>query len=157
VLGGAAPDPLGFGNQPAGGPDFDGVPPAMGFEAAGLSPAPGFGAPAAAAAPAPAATPRRRALFREALSEAQIQTGKAKPIPLLLFDEAYWRRIVNFEAMVEEGVISEDDLDLFRYVESADQAWSKISEYHGLESRTGNGADGKGKGANGAAAKGATE
>lgn len=71
-----------------------------------------------------------------------IQTGKAKPIPLLLFDEAYWRRIVNFEAMVEEGVISEEDLDLFSYVENADQAWSKISEYHGLDRHQGHVANG---------------
>ncbi len=71
-----------------------------------------------------------------------IQTGKAKPIPLLLFDEAYWRRIVNFEAMVEEGVISADDLDLFRYVETADQAWSKIAEYHGLEPHRGQSTNG---------------
>lgn len=62
-----------------------------------------------------------------------IQTGKAKRIPLLLFDEAYWRRVVNFEAMVEEGVISAADLDLFQYVETAEQAWSIIAEHHGLE------------------------
>lgn len=61
-----------------------------------------------------------------------IQTGRAKRIPLLLFDEAYWRRVVNFEAMVEEGVISAKDLDLFRYVETAEQAWSIIAEHHGL-------------------------
>ncbi len=71
-----------------------------------------------------------------------IQTGKAKPIPLLLFDEAYWRRIINFEAMVEEGVISAEDLDLFRYVETADQAWSKIAEYHGLEPHNEQGVNG---------------
>ena len=69
-----------------------------------------------------------------------IQTGKAKPIPLLLFDEGYWRRIVNFEAMVEEGVISAEDLDLFQYVETADEAWSIIAAYHGLEPHKGNGA-----------------
>ncbi|NJO38758.1 MAG: TIGR00730 family Rossman fold protein [Rhizobiales bacterium] len=69
-----------------------------------------------------------------------IQTGKAKRIPLLLFDEAYWRRIVNFEAMVEEGVISPEDLDLFRYVETADQAWAIIADYHGLEPHKRNGA-----------------
>jgi len=67
-----------------------------------------------------------------------IQTGKAKPIPFLLFDEAYWRRIVNFEAMVEEGVISAKDLDLFQYVETAEQAWSIIADHHGLEARSDN-------------------
>jgi predicted Rossmann-fold nucleotide-binding protein len=43
-----------------------------------------------------------------------IQTGKAKPMPVLLFDEKYWRRIVSFEAMVDEGVISPGDRDLVR-------------------------------------------
>lgn len=71
-----------------------------------------------------------------------IQTGKAKRIPLLLFDEAYWRRIVNFEAMVEEGVISAEDLDLFRYVEDADQAWSIIAEHHSLPPHQTDGANG---------------
>ncbi|MEM9628825.1 MAG: TIGR00730 family Rossman fold protein [Pseudomonadota bacterium] len=66
-----------------------------------------------------------------------IQTGKAKRIPFLLFDEAYWRRVVNFEAMVEEGVISAEDLNLFRYVETADQAWSIIADHHGLEPHDG--------------------
>ncbi|MGI9416895.1 MAG: TIGR00730 family Rossman fold protein [Geminicoccaceae bacterium] len=72
-----------------------------------------------------------------------IQTGKAKPIPFLLFNQAYWRRIVNFEAMVEEGVISAEDLDLFQYVETADEAWAAIAEHHGLEPH--------GSGSNGAA------
>ena len=69
-----------------------------------------------------------------------IQTGKAKRIPFLLFDEAYWRRIVNFEAMVEEGVISAKDLDLFQYVETAEEAWSIIAAHHDLEPHRSNGA-----------------
>jgi uncharacterized protein (TIGR00730 family) len=62
-----------------------------------------------------------------------IQTGKAKPMPLLLFDQAYWRRIINFEAMVEEGVIAPADLDLVTYVESAQQAWECIRRHYRLE------------------------
>ncbi len=61
-----------------------------------------------------------------------IQTGKAQPMPVLLFDETYWRRIVNFEAMVEEGVISPGDLELFRYVESAEEAWRTIYTHYRL-------------------------
>jgi uncharacterized protein (TIGR00730 family) len=61
-----------------------------------------------------------------------IQTGKAEPMPLLLFDEAYWRRIINFEAMAEEGVIASSDLELFRYVESAGEAWRLICEHYRL-------------------------
>ncbi len=62
-----------------------------------------------------------------------IQTGKARPMPVLLFDETYWRRIVNFEAMVDEGVISSGDLDLFRYVESAEEAWRLICSHYGFD------------------------
>jgi len=57
-----------------------------------------------------------------------IQTQKVTPIPVLLFGKAYWKRIINFDALVEEGVISSEDLELFEYVETADEAWRKISE-----------------------------
>ena len=57
-----------------------------------------------------------------------IQTKKIRPIPVLLFDEAYWRRVINFDAMVEEGVIAAADLDIFRYVETADQAWGIVRD-----------------------------
>lgn len=56
-----------------------------------------------------------------------IQTRKIKPIPVLLFGEAFWRRIVNFEALAEEGVIAFEDLALFRFVETADEAWTHLS------------------------------
>lgn len=59
-----------------------------------------------------------------------IQTGKIDPMPVLLFDEEYWRRIVNFDAMVEEGVISASDLDIFRFVESAEEAWRYIAAFN---------------------------
>jgi len=55
-----------------------------------------------------------------------IQTKKMKPIPVLIFGEAFWKRIIDFDAMVEEGVISPGDLELFRYVETAEEAWEII-------------------------------
>jgi len=61
-----------------------------------------------------------------------IQTGKVQPIPVLLFGRAFWERIVNFEALVEEGTISAEDLDLFVYVETAEEAWEVISQAIGL-------------------------
>lgn len=61
-----------------------------------------------------------------------IQTGKVQPIPVLLFGQAFWERIINFEALVEEGTISAEDLDLFVYVETAEEAWEIISEAIGL-------------------------
>ncbi|MEE4264160.1 MAG: TIGR00730 family Rossman fold protein [Desulfobacteraceae bacterium] len=57
-----------------------------------------------------------------------IQTRKVKPIPVLLFGQAFWKRIINFEALVEEGTISAEDLELFAYVETAEEAWELISE-----------------------------
>jgi len=57
-----------------------------------------------------------------------IQTRKVKPIPVLLFGQAFWERIINFEALVDEGTISAKDLDLFVYVETAEEAWELISE-----------------------------
>jgi len=61
-----------------------------------------------------------------------IQTHKVQPIPVLLFGKAFWERIINFEALVEEGTISAKDLELFVYVESAEEAWELISEANGL-------------------------
>jgi uncharacterized protein (TIGR00730 family) len=60
-----------------------------------------------------------------------IQTKKITPIPILLFGEDYWRKIVNFDAMVDAGVISAEDLDLFTYVETAEAAWNTIRDYYG--------------------------
>ncbi len=62
-----------------------------------------------------------------------IQTGKIKRrMPVLLFGREYWQKIVNFEAMVEEGMIDKDDLDIFRFVESAEEAWSAIKAHYEL-------------------------
>ena len=52
-----------------------------------------------------------------------IQTRKIRPIPVLLFGREYWERIVDFGALVEEGVITRADLGIFSYVETADEAW----------------------------------
>jgi hypothetical protein len=55
-----------------------------------------------------------------------VQTHKVDPIPVLLFGKEFWRRVINFEALVEEGTIGEGDLEVFRYVETAEEAWHFI-------------------------------
>jgi hypothetical protein len=55
-----------------------------------------------------------------------IQTGKIKPVPIVLFGRDFWTRVVNFEALVEEGTVSADDLNLFTIVETAEEAWDYI-------------------------------
>lgn len=62
-----------------------------------------------------------------------IQTGKMKPIPVLLFGREYWSRIINFEAMAEEGVINPDDIQLFHWVETAEEGWERITAFYGLD------------------------
>ena len=54
------------------------------------------------------------------------QTRKMRPVPIVLFDESYWRRVINFEALAEEGLISTADLRLFDFVSSAEEAWALL-------------------------------
>ena len=61
-----------------------------------------------------------------------IQTGKMKPIPILLYGREFWSRVINFEALAEEGVINPADLKLFTWVESAEEGWKVIEEFYGL-------------------------
>jgi uncharacterized protein (TIGR00730 family) len=51
------------------------------------------------------------------------QTGKAPLIPVVLVDEAYWRSVISFDALVENGMIAAEDLKLFRFAETAEEAW----------------------------------
>lgn len=54
------------------------------------------------------------------------QTGKTPPIPILLFDEAYWRSIMNFEQLIMEGMIAKDELSLFEFVSDPQEAWNRL-------------------------------
>jgi uncharacterized protein (TIGR00730 family) len=62
-----------------------------------------------------------------------VQTGKIEPMPILLFGKAFWERVINFEELMLEGVISPKDLDLFQFVETAEDAWREISIFYELE------------------------
>jgi uncharacterized protein (TIGR00730 family) len=59
-----------------------------------------------------------------------VQTGKVRPMPILFFGRDYWQRVVNFEALVEEGVISATDLELFTFCETADEAWAVVCRHY---------------------------
>lgn len=62
-----------------------------------------------------------------------VQTGKMAPVPILLFGKSFWERVVNFQALAEEGVIAPSDLQLFRFVETAEEAWAFVCETPGRE------------------------
>ena len=61
-----------------------------------------------------------------------IQTGKMKPIPIFLFGKDFWTRVVDFEAIAEEGTISKKDLELFRWCETAEEAWEYLCDFYEL-------------------------
>jgi uncharacterized protein (TIGR00730 family) len=55
-----------------------------------------------------------------------IQTGRMKRVPFLLFGRAFWERMINWQALAEVGTISQNDLDLFTFVETAEDAIAAI-------------------------------
>jgi uncharacterized protein (TIGR00730 family) len=59
-----------------------------------------------------------------------VQTGKMRKLPICLFGESFWRRVIGFDVLVEEGVISQEDLDLFKIVETAEEAWAHIRNFY---------------------------
>ena len=64
-----------------------------------------------------------------------IQTGKSRRRPVLLFGRAFWTKLINFELLVETGMISALDLQLFRFVETAEEAWTVLEAEYGFELR----------------------
>ena len=60
-----------------------------------------------------------------------IQTGRMNRVPVLLFGEDFWRGIVNWETLADAGTISPEDIDLFKFVETAQQAVDLIDAYKG--------------------------
>jgi uncharacterized protein (TIGR00730 family) len=61
-----------------------------------------------------------------------IQTKRMQPIPLLLFGRAFWQRIVNWEALAEAGTISPENLELFSFVETAEEGWAVLCAALGI-------------------------
>lgn len=55
-----------------------------------------------------------------------VQTGKAPPLPIVLVDEAYWRAVVNFEALQSLGMIGAADMALIRFAADAAGAWRSL-------------------------------
>ncbi len=55
-----------------------------------------------------------------------IQTGRMKPVPFLLFGRDWWQKVINWTALAEAGVIAPQDLNLFQFVETAEEAMAAI-------------------------------
>lgn len=59
-----------------------------------------------------------------------IQTGKMERIPIVMFGREYWSGVLSFEALAEAGTIGPDDVDLFTWADSAEEAWKEIREFY---------------------------
>ena len=66
-----------------------------------------------------------------------IQTGRMKRVPFLLFGRDFWEKIINWEALADAGTISPEDLTLFRFVETAEEAMAAMADWEGAGEKRG--------------------
>lgn len=59
-----------------------------------------------------------------------VQTRKIRPLPILLFGTEYWRQAINFDFLAAEGTIAREDLELFQYVDTVEEAWKAILQFY---------------------------
>ena len=62
-----------------------------------------------------------------------IQTGKCRRRPILLFGRDFWSRLIDFELLIETGMINPGDVQLFHYVENAEEAWALLEREYGFD------------------------
>lgn len=61
-----------------------------------------------------------------------LQTGKVTTVPVILYDKSFWTRLINFDLLVEEGLIKPEDLELIQFVDTPEQAWQAICQCYQL-------------------------
>ncbi len=61
-----------------------------------------------------------------------IQTQRMEPVPFLLFGQEFWSKVINFSELAEQGTISPTDLDLFNFVDSAEEGWKLVADHYRL-------------------------
>ena len=59
-----------------------------------------------------------------------IQTGKMAVLPILLYGREFWNRVIDFDALVEEGVVAPQDLDLIHFCETAQEGWDHVQAFY---------------------------
>jgi len=58
-----------------------------------------------------------------------IQTGRMDRVPFLFFGRSFWESVINWQALADAGTISDEDLSLFRFVDSAQEAAEIIENW----------------------------
>jgi uncharacterized protein (TIGR00730 family) len=64
------------------------------------------------------------------------QTGRMQDLPIIMFGREYWHRVIDFQYLADSGTIDDSDLDLFRFAETAQEAWKLIQQFHHRTSST---------------------
>ena len=62
-----------------------------------------------------------------------VQTGKSRARPILLFGRAFWEKLINFQHLIDTGMISPGDEKLIRFVETAEEAWEVLASHYGFD------------------------
>jgi len=62
-----------------------------------------------------------------------VQTGKSRMRPILLFGREFWTRLVDFDLLIETGMIAPEDIKLFHFVETAEEAWALLASEYGYD------------------------
>ena len=62
-----------------------------------------------------------------------MQTGKSRMRPILLFGREFWTRLIDFDLLIETGMISPEDVKLFHFVETAEEAWALLVAEYGFD------------------------
>ena len=61
-----------------------------------------------------------------------VQTTKVKAVPIVLFDSQFWKQLFNFDMLIEEGMISPQDVNLFHFADTPEEAWNVIKQFYQL-------------------------
>lgn len=61
-----------------------------------------------------------------------IQTKIMPRIPLVLYGSEYWKQTINWQAFIDAGMISPNDLELFKFCDTPQDAWEEIRKFYGL-------------------------
>lgn len=60
-----------------------------------------------------------------------VQVGRMPRLPIVMFGREYWKNVINFEYLADEGVILDRDLELIQWADTPIEAWETIAKFHG--------------------------
>ncbi len=65
-----------------------------------------------------------------------IQTGKINPMPVILFGSEHWKRLIDWDYLVECELIGPNDMDLVTFCDTAEDGWSAIGDFYAAARKT---------------------